>query len=79
MVRSALRILGDRRTRVYDANQLDVNECVILQEIACALSRVGWTDNVEGCIQMKFSDLLKYGDRNDLQGHILKMQTQDRV
>ena len=40
---------------------------------------VGWTDNVEGCIQMKLSDLLKYGDQNDLEGHILKMPTQDRV
>ena len=69
----------EARRRVHDANQLDANECVILQEIAHALSRVGWTDNVEGCIQMKFSDLLKYGDQNDLEGHILKMPTQDRV
>ena len=51
---------------------------VSLFKIAYALSRVGWTDNVEGGIQMKFSDLLKYGDLNDLQGHILKMPTQDR-
>ena len=79
MVRSALRILGDRRTRVYDANQLDANECVIVHKIAYALSRVGLTDTGEGGIQMKFSDLLKYGDRNDLQGHTLKMPIQDRV
>ena len=39
----------------------------------------GLTDNGEGGIQMKFSDLLKHRDGNDLKGPFLKMPIQDRV